>query len=243
MLPIESYLALRERPAGRALMRQRWHNLTFLHFSVEPEVVQATLPNGLVVDTFPNESGEERAWIGLVPFTMSGIRFERMPQFPGCSAFPETNVRTYVHRDGEEPGVWFYSLDAANPVACSYARRVFGLPYHHASMWCRATRDHVSYSSLRGDVHLVGKTVIGGELAAPEPGSFEFFLVERYLLYTVRRGALFKGQVHHPPYSVQAANYTGQDSLVQAVGLTERPWESILFSPGVEVEVFGLQKV
>ncbi len=43
-------------------------------------------------------------------------------------------MRTYVHRRGRDPGVWFFSLDAANPVAVAIARATFGLPYFHARM-------------------------------------------------------------------------------------------------------------
>ncbi len=244
MVDLDAYLALRNRPKGRAAMRQTWLDLTFLHFSADPAGVQATLPNGLTVDTFPDEQGRERAWIGLVPFRMTGIRFEGTPAIPGCHAFPETNVRTYVHRQGREPGVWFYSLDAANPFACAYARRFFGLPYFAAAMHCRRKGNVVRYrSSRRRDgARVDGSTLIEGSLPALLPGTLEFFLIERYLLYARKRGELYTGKVFHKPYELNAASFEGQESLLAFASLEPRPWESCLYSPGVSVEIFSLTK-
>src|SRR5262249_30826307 len=161
-------------------------------------------------DTYPDAEGIERAWIGLVPFTMSGIRFERGPLVPGCSAFHETNVRTYVHRNGDEPGVWFYSLDAGNPFACAYARRFFGLPYSYAGLRLRGNGSSEKLASARGVTwSLSGETKIGEELPPAAPGTLEFFLVERYLLYAVRRGVLSTGRVSHVPYQIHRAEFQG----------------------------------
>ena len=106
-------LALRERPSGRIVMRQQWRELLFLHFPCDPAEIAPLLPPGLAVDTFPDAAGVERAWIGLVPFLMKNVRWAFAPRVPGTHTFPETNVRTYVHREGRDPGVWFFSLDAA----------------------------------------------------------------------------------------------------------------------------------
>src|SRR5579862_5442485 len=98
-------------------MFQSWRDLLFLHFSLPVSEIQTLLPVGLEVDTFPNSEGIDRAWVGLVPFRMEGIRPRRLPALPWISAFPETNVRTYVHQGGRRPGVWFFSLDAARWLA------------------------------------------------------------------------------------------------------------------------------
>jgi uncharacterized protein YqjF (DUF2071 family) len=243
MLDIQEYLALRERPTGRAAMRQTWHDLTFLHYRIEPKIVQDTLPAGLTVDTFPDENGREWAWIGLVPFRMSDIRFEGTPAVPGCSAFPETNVRTYVHRDDREPGVWFYWLDASNAAACAYARKRFGLPYFPSRMTCQRKGNQVEYRSRRWrtEVALTGRMALGKPLPESKPGSLEFFVIERYLLYTRRGQRLATGRVFHPPYRLLGVESVDMDEgLVLAAGLEPRPWEHVVFSEGVGVEVFGL---
>src|SRR5690349_5532277 len=114
MVAIEEYLKLREKPEGFRVMYQKWRDLTFLHYSIEPEWLRGHVPPELDIDTFPNANGEERAWVGLIPFWMTGVRARFFPPTPGLHQFAETNVRTYVHRNGKEPGVWFFSLDAAN---------------------------------------------------------------------------------------------------------------------------------
>lgn len=243
MLDLKEYEALRLLPEGTSVMSQRWRDLLFLHFSAPVEEVQSLVPPGLTVDTFPDSRGNERAWVGLVPFRMEGVRPGGLPALPWLSAFPETNVRTYVHRDGKRPGVWFFSLDAARRIACMIGRSWFGLNYIHARMETLRSGDHLEYQSSRRD----GELRIQAEAGAPKPevrpGTIEFFLVERYLLYAVKQGVLFDGQVHHVPYSLRSANLAECDeTLISAAGVQSQPWELAWFSDGVDVEVFGLRK-
>ena len=96
-------------PPGPWIMAQSWHNLLFAHWPIDAarlRTLRPLIPAALEIDTFDGE-----AWIGVVPFRMSGVRLRGTPALPTLSAFPELNVRTYVKRDGK-PGVWFFSLDA-----------------------------------------------------------------------------------------------------------------------------------
>lgn len=218
-------------------MRQSWRDLSFLHFSCPVEAIQPLLPSGLRVDSY-----DGRAWVGLVPFRMHGIRLPWAPAVPWLSAFPETNVRTYVHRKGEEPGVWFFSLDAARWLACKYARGAFCLPYHHARMSVRAGSE-IHYRSEREGAVLDVRVRPGKALQTPEPGSLEFFLVERYLLYAQRPDGLYTGRVFHPPYPLQELELLACDeTLFRANGIERRPFEHLCFSKGVDVEVFSLER-
>ena len=230
-------LALRQRPDGRPLMLHKWRDLAFLHYSVEPDVIQALLPKGLTVDTF-----DGRAWVGLVPFWMTGVRLSFLPAVPGTHTFPETNVRTYVHRDGENPGVWFFSLDAANSLAVWGAKTFFGLPYHRAEMSLTQSKSQIRYRSVRrtGNASHDIQVEHRDSLPLPEPGSLEFFLIERYLLFSELRGALVTGQVHHRPYELCTAKVlSASESMMSANELPGKPWEHVCYSPGVDVEVFG----
>src|SRR2546423_6570111 len=117
------------KPGMRQVMQQRWELLLFLHWIVSPDVIQATLPNELTVDTF-----EGKAYLGLTAFFMTSVRPVGIPALPWLSYFQELNVRTYVYDKSGAAGVWFYSLDCNQPAAVLAARSLLGLPYFHAKM-------------------------------------------------------------------------------------------------------------
>lgn len=240
---------LRERPAGRPAMYQTWSDLVFAHWRVEPERVQRTLPKGLYVDTL-----DGAAYVGVVPFFMRNIRPRGLPAVPGVSNFLELNVRTYVHDEAGTPGVWFYSLDCNQPLAVWTARTFFHLPYRHARMSAERSGNAIAYAStVRGTSLRCELTyALQHETAEARPETLEFFLVERYLLYSAAAdGRLFTGQVHHRPYPVAAAEIVGAGApLPWACNLLDehdfgidpaRP-DHVCGSPGVDVEVFGLRR-
>lgn len=245
MLPIEQYLSVRDKARGLHVMHQSWRDLLFLHYSADPEEIQATLPAGLTVDTYPDATGQERAWVGLIPFRMIGVRARAMPPLPAVSAFPETNVRTYVHRNGQEPGIWFYSLDAAQWLACQTARATYGLPYYHAEMAVARAAETVTYTSRRNEgraSHEISAR-IGEDMGFAEPGTLEFFLVERYLLYSQFAGTLRTAQVCHPPYPLRSAEVlSAEECMLEACSLPSKGWEHVIFSEGVDVDIYALSR-
>lgn len=105
------------RPRGRVVMHQKWRDLLFLHWPISPALLRPLIPSRLDLDLF-----EGNAYVSLVAFRMMGVRPVGLPAVPRLSKFHETNVRTYVHFHGREPGVWFFSLDAANILAVKIAR-------------------------------------------------------------------------------------------------------------------------
>jgi uncharacterized protein YqjF (DUF2071 family) len=233
---IERQLPIRSWP----LMFQQWRHLLFLHWAVNAEVVQRTLPKGLQIDLF-----EGKAWIGVVPFFMRRVRPYRLPAMPIISNFLELNFRTYVRDEHERPGIWFYSLDANQPFAVWGARFCFGLPYRHALMRARLKEGWIDYRSLRN-----GKRVCyryrpidrGGEAVF---GSFEFFLVERYRLFTWFAGKLRTARVYHTPYRLSPAVLGEADTGVfELNGFEEpaRPADHVIYSERVDVTVYGLEK-
>ncbi|ATB35784.1 hypothetical protein CYFUS_001198 [Cystobacter fuscus] len=240
-------LAPTRRPDERPVMYQSWRHLLFLHWSLPVEQVAPLLPEGLTLDTF-----EGRAWVGLVPFTMRGVRPRGLPAVGFLSDFHETNVRTYVHFQGRDPGVWFFSLEAANAIAVRLARAWFKLPYHYAGMELTAAPGGTSYayrSERRWPPPTPATCAVRcrpkGSASTSTPGTLQHFLVERYFLYSQARGELYRGQVHHAPYEVRGADVEGlEETLLAAAGLS-RPSEAPLahFSEGVDVDVFRLRRV
>lgn len=242
--------ALTRRPSGRSVMYQSWQKLLFLHWEVQADVLQRLLPPGLTLDLF-----EGRAFVGLVPFTMKGVRPAGLPSVWGLSNFHETNVRTYVHFQGREPGVWFFSLDAANVIGAALGRLWFRLPYFFArmSLNVQATEGglRLSYASKRlypdpRPATTRIEALVRSPVEPAKAGSLEYFLAERYLLYSASpSGGLATGRVYHTPYPLQAAEVTTlEESALLAAGI-DRPDAPPLvhYASGVDVEVFGLKQV
>ncbi|MGJ8696231.1 MAG: YqjF family protein [Verrucomicrobiaceae bacterium] len=241
---IDQRLATRERPAGSPVMYQTWADLLFLHWEINPQIIREHLPKGLHVDLFNG-----KAYLGIVPFFMKNVRPKGLPALPWLSHFLELNVRTYVHDDQGRPGVWFFSLDCDQPIAVQTARTLFHLPYQHAKM--SAEKDAGGYTNYRcrrksepNEAHYRYKSQEKPTIA--QPGTLEFFLLERYLLFSEKRnGSLFCGQVHHPPYAFSNADIpekNGAPLLWEGFSLTEKPI-SALVSPGVDVDIFPLKRL
>ncbi len=244
-------------PSGPWIMAQRWHDLLFAHWPIPADAMRALVPPSLEVDTFDGE-----AWVGLVPFRMTSVRPRGLPGVPWLSAFPELNVRTYVRaKTGDpKPGVFFFSLDAANPVAVSLARNVFRLPYFNARMNLLASPhklggESTAYTSHRTHRHAPPAELIAcyrptGDALATSPGSVEQWLTERYCLYTVsdfqrNRGDLLRGDIHHAPWPLQPAEWSVQhETCVAAAGLDVPDVPPLLhFARRLDVVVWPLRKI
>ncbi len=225
-------------------MFQSWTHLLFLHWRWDAADLQRRLPAGLTVDAF-----DGAAWLGIVPFYMRNIRPRFLPCVPWISNFLELNVRTYVHDDQGRPGVWFFSLDCNQPVAVWTARTFFHLPYQHARMTARLTGDRtVDYTNRRsGDgVTSSFRYTLAPETSPAEPGTLEFFLVERYYLFANTPRGLKSGQVHHLPYPVARAALDHFDTRVLTLdGFTPPPTppDHICASPGVDVRIYPLESL
>ena len=225
-----------------AVGHQQWRDLLFLHWEVPERVLRPLIPQELSIDTF-----DGRAYVGVTPFMLRNARLRFLPPVPGVSDFYEVNVRTYVHYGGREPGVWFFSLDASSMAAVLGARAGWQLPYFQTHMFHQWDGGTAWYRSDRvgqgAPARLDVRYRVHESLGTAPRGSLEFFLVERYKLYTNWRPAgLLVGQVRHRPYPLQRAQAlsTQCDSLLRAAGLppAEGP-PHVLFSPGVDVDVLA----
>lgn len=235
------------RPVPRPVMTQRWTDLTYLHWPVDPERLAPVMPPGVRVDT-----ADGTAWVGLVPFVMRDVRL-RLP-LPGRPAVPapaslgnfcETNVRTYsVGPDGRR-GVIFLSLDAERALPVLVARVAFALPYMWSSMRCERDGDVLTYTCRRrapgprGTSSLIRVRV--GDPVQPTP--LDLFLTARWGLHTARRGRTAYGPMDHGPWPLRSAELLDlDDDLVAAAGLPRPDGPPrVLFSPGVDVRVGWLQ--
>jgi uncharacterized protein YqjF (DUF2071 family) len=226
-------------------MRQRWAGLLFLHWEVDPSIIADRLPLGLHVDLF-----EGKAWLGVVPFFMQRVRPVGLPPVPWLSWFHELNVRTYVYDEQGNPGVWFFSLDCNQPLAVEIARRAFHLPYNHATMSSANSGAHIQYRSRRKSADARDAAFdyeMPSSTRPAERGSLEWFLVERYLLFSSNPfGGLFCGRVHHAPYQISPATCTRWSTEpLRLDGFPEpdsRP-ASMLTAAAVDVKIFPLRRL
>ena len=237
-------LSLRERPRGFPIMHQNWGKLLFMHWRIDEKLLRPLIPAQLTIDSYDGS-----AWIGVIPFTMWGIRASFLPPLPGTSAFHELNVRTYVTFNGI-PGVWFFSLDAANKLAVRAARKFYNLPYFNARMSLDQAGESIHYSSTRQDTRgapaeLKATWAIGERLPRSSPGSIEFFLTERYCLYSERDAKLYRAQIHHQPWPLQAAKLNSFSStMIESLGLSTPSGEPLLhYAEELSVDIWPLKKV
>jgi len=202
-------------PQAPWAMTQCWNDLLFAHWPMRIAEIEALLPDGLEADVFQGS-----AWIGVVPFWMDKIQLRGLPAIPGARQFPELNLRTYV-RDTltGTPGVYFFSLEAGNLLAVMVARGFFHLPYYWAQMSIKPLKvgtggeREFSFFSRR---LLTGKPVrfaaryrgLGpsAKLVQSRPGTVEYFLTERYCLFSRDSlGRLMRADIHHVPWPLEEA--------------------------------------
>ena len=187
------------------VMAQRWRDLLFAHWPVDPERLRPRIPEGLTLDCH-----EDAAWVSITPFRLEGLRPRGFPALPWISSFPELNFRTYVTR-ARKPGVFFFSLDAARTAAVMGARAAFHLPYFLAAMHVTtASNGAIDYRSHRtgperpAEFQALYRPVPQISPLPAEPGSLDHWLTERYCLYAVDRvGRLYRTDIHHAPWPLQ----------------------------------------
>jgi len=230
-------------PHSPWIMIQKWHDLLFMHWRVEPHEIRHLIPAGLELDTFDGS-----AWVGVVPFRMSGVRYRWTTPIPSASAFAELNVRTYVTRE-DKPGVWFFSLDAGSALAVWAARRYFHLPYFRSQFaLSKSNGDSIDYRSRRthggapsADLRVSYRPT--GTIFHAQPCSIEYFLTERYCLYAFDGHRIFRGEIDHEPWSLQPAEAQIKLNTMAAASAIALPNEKPLihFSRYQYVRVWGLK--
>lgn len=239
---LEDRLSARERPRGVPVMHQSWDKLLFLHWRMPIEALRALIPDSLHIDTYEGD-----AWAAITPLTIWGLRPPFLPALPYISELHELNVRTYVHRNGI-PGVWFFSLDANNSLAVLGARLFFSLPYHNANIDLEQTADRISFKSSRPNEkgNFTATWTIGDNMPAADPDSLDFFLLERYCLYTAAGGQVYRSRIHHHPWPLQQARDLGgfSSNMFEINKLPTPAEQPVLHCGGpVDVEIWPLEKI
>jgi hypothetical protein len=214
-------------------MKQNRHDLLFAHWPLPTEIMRPLVPPELELDAF-----DGHCWVGVVPFRMTGIRARAIPPLPLLSRFPELNVRTYVTY-GSKSGVYFFSLDAANYPAVWAARTFYHLPYFHAAMSSTESGNTIHYYSRRDHraAEFRGHYRPIADIRLRDRGSIEHWLTERYCLYTVHQGKVYRGEIHHQRWPLQDAEAEIEVNTVAAAARIPLPRSRPLLHFGRKLEV------
>jgi uncharacterized protein YqjF (DUF2071 family) len=221
-------------------MGQTWDDLLFAHWEVPETALRAHVPESLELDTH-----DGRAYVGVTPFAVTGLRVRGTLPLPRVSSFLELNVRTYVS-DGKKPGIWFFSLDASSPLAVEAARLTYHLPYFRARITSSRRDEEIVYECVRTEERRVWSGTYGpsGEVFHALPGSLEHFLAERYCLYTVdRRGRLARAEIHHAPWPLQTAHAHIELNTMPPEGIDVGGDPLLHFSRRQDVVIWPLEPV
>jgi uncharacterized protein len=232
-------------PDGSWVMFQEWQDLLFAHWRVDEAILRPLVPPQFPIDTFMGQ-----AWVAVTPFRVAGARPRFVPPVPGISDFLELNVRTYVKVE-DKPGVYFFSLDASHALAVTGARTLFHLPYYNADMQVTEDGPYFRYSSRRTDPDAPHAEFRGwyrpmGEVIHAERGSLEYFLTERYCLYTLDdSGAPCRTEIHHPPWPLQVAEAEFEvNTMAEAQGIALPDEKPLLhFAARQPTFVWALERV
>lgn len=229
----------------RTVLRQRWEELVYVHWSYPPDVVQRLLPAGVRVDTFDGV-----AWVGLIPFEMRRVRIGPTPPVPYLGDFVEINVRTYVIDPLGRRAVWFFSLDVPRSVIVGVARSVFALPYCFARAEHRVDGRRHRYELARrwphrDRAHATIDVRVGRALPPDEVTDLDHFLSARWALVTTRLGRLQYGAVDHPRWPLhEVDDWQVDQDVLSAAGLPAPVGEPVVrYSPGVPVELAWFETV
>ena len=186
-------------PQGRWTLGQTWEETLWAHWRVPLDELRLRVPDELEI-----EEQDGSAWLGLVFFRVRALRTRGALPLPGISSFLQLNIRTYVRGPDGLPGVWFFSIDASSRLAALGMRRIYRVPSFNARMVLERNGDWREAECAR--IGERGKVFAGcyrpvGAVFRAAPGSLEWFLAERYRLYTDSG----RTEIHHDLWPLQKA--------------------------------------
>jgi uncharacterized protein YqjF (DUF2071 family) len=206
-------------------MRQTWHDLCFLHWTIDYQTIRDLVPAALEIDQY-----EGKAWISIVLFRLDEVRFRGIPELSFMSNFAELNVRTYVIKDGR-PGIYFLSLDASKAAVIWGARWKYHLPFYKADVRLHEQRQVFQFTNQRKICYLGGtssRRFVGKY--EPEPNRalllndpLSQWLTDRFRFYAVDRAhRLYRCDIEHPPWALQPVKAEiYQNHMLEGYGISE----------------------
>jgi uncharacterized protein len=219
---------------------QRWTDVTFIHWPVEPAAVAHLYPQGTRPDVVDGVT-----YVGLIPFTMRDLTLALPRAVPYLGHFLETNVRLYSTDDAGRHGVLFRSLETERLAIVPAIRASLGVPYTWARMSMSRDGDRVTYDSVRRLPRrgLRSRVVVDvGDRVEPTP--LEVWLTARWGAHTRKAGRTWWVPNEHEPWPLHSAEIVDltSDLVAAADVVTSGGTLRALYSPGVTAR-FGRPSV
>ncbi|MEO7300722.1 MAG: DUF2071 domain-containing protein [Verrucomicrobiota bacterium] len=226
------------RLRGEPFFFSGWKRVAFIHFEVDPKILQREVP-------FELDLHNGKAYVSLVAFHLENMR----PRLGGkLAAFlmkpvathKFLNIRAYV-RHGNETGIYFLAEYLPNKLSLHLGPLLYGLPYrlgkldYHHQHETREIFGRVSDGKLslnyRIDLHA------DGEFQPCEAGTLDEFLLERYTAFTFRNGICRHFCIWHPPWpQMRVEGEVSRADLLLATGdwFQQSQLIGAHYSPGIK---------
>lgn len=207
---------------GQPFLINDWDRAVFLHYRVEPEILQPSVPFEL--DTY-----KDVAYVSCVAFTMRRLRLRSGGKVIEWLTTPFNthgflNVRTYV-KHNDETGIFFLAEWLPSALSALIGPRTYGLPfrygrldYHHEHEVGRLSggvqppfsKEKLQYDAILDD---------NAPFQPAEAGSLDEFLLERYAAFTKRGFTTRRFRVWHKPWPAVPIHASIEDaSLLRLTG-------------------------
>ena len=214
---------------------QTRHDILLGYWRAPIDVLARLLPADVAADTFDGE-----AWVAVSAYRVTGLRVRGLPPLPGLSSFPQLEVSTPVTVDGY-PGLWLFQLETAKQIVVEASKRTHRFPAYRARISTRHDAAGFRFEAKRDGLAFDALYNGRGSEFTPAPGSVEYFLTERYALYTADGGRLYRAQLHHPPWRLQGAAGEVEAATLAPLPLEGEPY--LLFSPVQDFLLWPLEEL
>lgn len=229
----------------RPFLTAQGRNLALITWDIDPARL-TFLPKGLEPDTLHNQ-----AFVSLVAFDFLDCRVKGIA-IPGCTNFPEINLRTYVRETTGQRrrGVVFIREFVPSRLTALVAKLIYNEPYQRAPMHATSTPTPTGLTiihtlgPIRKRTHHLAVTATG-PLHTPAPDTLEHHLKEHAWGFgTNHRGQTLAYHVDHPTWRIHhTATPTLNLDFAQLYGpqwsdLTTRPPTHTMLAEGSAVAVY-----
>lgn len=195
-----------ERKMGiRWILFQKWEDICFFHWPIDPKIVEQSIPTSLQLDLFNGT-----AWISVVLFKVKENRLRNVPSIPFVNSLLQVNVRTYVEERGRK-GVYFLSVDMNNTLLAKLNSIGNYLPSRYATMKMYKSNKNITISSyyiskFKNESIDISISTSDEKI---EKNSLDCWLLERYHCWSITKmDKLIRTDIKHVPWELRKCNAT-----------------------------------